>query len=82
MLWRRGYFAAFFFHTRFQPFLYFGISLYFLEKNFIANLKKNELYSYYQMRKSTERMDNIAKSMALNLETKNEKMIKEMMHPK
>ena len=34
------------------------------------------------MRKSTERMDNIAKSMALNLETKNEKMIKEMMHPK
>ena len=78
MLWNRGYFAGLFFHTRFQPYLYFTLTYILIGKNFEKNLKKNELYSYYLKKESTDQVSKIAKNFALKQEIKKEKVINEL----
>jgi len=61
LLWNRGYFAHFFFHTRFQPFIYMMIAYSFISLNFTENLKKNDVYFYYTNRRRTEQFNKLTK---------------------
>ena len=54
LLWRRGYFAYFFYHTRNMSFVMFLISLYLLKLNFNAYLINSGLMRYYEKRQSTK----------------------------
>ncbi len=61
LLWRRGYFAYFFYHTRNMSFILYLLSLSLIKKNFEANLIRNDLIRYYEKReadKSTEQLVN------------------------
>ena len=50
ILWRFGYFAYFFFHTRLMsPFILIS-SIYFINKNFVANLTNDEIIRYHLKR--------------------------------
>lgn len=48
ILWRFGYFAYFFYHTRMMSLALYGISVYLINKNFNANLLNDDLISYKQ----------------------------------
>jgi hypothetical protein len=46
ILWNKGYFASFFFNTRFQPFIYFFLVNGYIHKKYENSLKINHVYSY------------------------------------
>jgi len=56
ILWRRGYFATFFFHTRFFSFYTLMLSYYYFSKEFQINLKNSNLLNYYTKHKTYEEM--------------------------
>jgi hypothetical protein len=51
ILWKRGYFAYFFYHTRMMSVLLYFMSMNLMNKNFLANLKSNEILGYYKKQK-------------------------------
>jgi hypothetical protein len=70
ILWRRGYFAYFFYHTRLMSLIIYFLSLYLIKLNFNAHLLQDDLLRYYEKRKSFNltktRIDNfIAKKESL-----------------
>ena len=73
LMWNRGYFAHFFFHTRFQPFIYMTIIYSLISLNFTENLKKNDVYFYYTNRRRTEQFNKLTKDQALKQEINREK---------
>ncbi len=46
ILWNRGYFAYFFFHTRLMSFFTAGIMIYMVNRNFEVNLINDQIYRY------------------------------------
>ena len=48
ILWQRGYFAYFFYHTRNMSFIIYLMSLVLIKKNFDANLIRNDCFRYHE----------------------------------
>jgi hypothetical protein len=48
ILWRKGYFAYFFYHTRMISVVVYFTTLYLLRNNFLAHLKNDEILGYYK----------------------------------
>ncbi len=49
-IWSRGYFAYFFYHTRFSMIGLYVMGLWFIQKNFYAKLLENDIMRYYEKR--------------------------------
>jgi hypothetical protein len=65
ILWRYGYFAHFFFHTRFMSFALYLIALRAIHQRFKNDLRSNELWRYYNKRNKTKMIENnVNKTMA------------------
>jgi hypothetical protein len=56
--WRKGYFAYFFYHTRFITFAFFYTAYYINNKNFEANLLQNNLSRYYEKSRNYKNAEN------------------------
>jgi hypothetical protein len=74
ILWRYGYFAYFFYHTRFMSFFFLVGTVYLINKNFEANLNNDDLLRYYEKRRRAVDVEN-----SLYLETMKNQFIMEKM---
>jgi hypothetical protein len=82
ILWNRGYFATFFFNTRFQPFFYAALLCYYSNRKFEINLKLNEVYSYYNKLDFTERTKKSVQNNALKMEIQDKMTTMSISSPK
>lgn len=74
ILWKRGYFAYFFYHTRMISVIIYIMSLNLLNKNFLANLKNAELLGYYKKHKTLIDVEESIKVKYMKSKLLNEKM--------
>lgn len=65
LLWRQGYFAYFFFHTRNISLIMYMLSIYLIKKNFETTLINNNCFRYYEKREAAQRIEEAIKKNAL-----------------
>lgn len=51
VIWRKGYFAMFFYHTRFFTYVLFGLSYLYITRDYYLGLKADGLLNYNEKRK-------------------------------
>jgi hypothetical protein len=57
VLWRYGYFAHFFFHTRMMSVVIYALSMRFIQQRFKYDLRGIELWRYYNKRNRTKQAE-------------------------
>lgn len=73
ILWRRGYFAYFFYHTRMMSVIVYFMTLYLLRNNFLAHLKNDEILGYYKKHKRLICIEEEIKVKFMKMKLLNEK---------
>ena len=74
ILWRRGYFAYFFYHTRMISVVIYFLTLHLLNQNFLAHLKNDEILGYYKKHKALIDVEEAIKIKYMKTKFLDEKM--------
>jgi len=74
ILWKRGYFAYFFYHTRMMSVVIYFLTLHLLNQNFLAHLKNDEILGYYRKHKALIDVEERIKIKYMKTKLLNEKM--------